>query len=131
MSMYGRSREASERFAERRRKEDEAPRLREALPDLRTLRLEVEEQRGTSAVAETKHVRIVVVDRAPALFMLPCGDSECRDGGHDVTNEVLDRLRHGATDFVVEDRCFGNVRDVARGRIVRVNIKATYMPGRP
>jgi hypothetical protein len=54
MSMYGRSREASERFAERRRKEDEAPRLKEAVPNLASLRLEVEEHRGTSAVAETR-----------------------------------------------------------------------------
>jgi hypothetical protein len=126
MSMYGRSREASERFAERRRREDEAPRLKEAVPNLGSLRLEVEEHRGTSAVAETRHVRIVMVDRGPALFVLPCGDSECRDGGHDITNEVMDRLRQGAKDFVVEDRCFGNVRDVACGRIVRVLAAATY-----
>ena len=126
MSMYGRSREASERFAERRRREDEAPRLKEAVPNLASLRLEVEEHRGTSAVAETRHVRIVMVDRGPALFVLPCGDSECRDGGHDITNEVMDRLHHGAKDFVVEDRCFGNVRDVACGRIVRVLAAATY-----
>jgi hypothetical protein len=126
MSMYGRSREASERFAERRRREDEAPRLKEAVPALASLRLEVEEHRGTSAVAETRHVRIVMVDRGPALFVLPCGDSECRDGGHDITNEVMDRLRHGTKDFVVEDRCFGNVRDVACGRVVRVLATASY-----
>lgn len=126
MSMYGRSREASERFAERRRREDEAPRLKEAVSNLASLRLEVEEHRGTSAVAETRHVRIVMVDRGPALFVLPCGDSECRDGGHDITSEVMDRLRHGTKDFVVEDRCFGNVRDVACGRIVRVITSATY-----
>jgi hypothetical protein len=129
MSMYGRSREASERFAERRKREDEAPRLREEVPNLESLRLEVEEHRGTSAVAETKHVRIVMVDRGPALFVLPCGDSECRDGGHDITNEVMDRLRRGTKDFVVEDRCFGNVRDVSCGRIVRVLAIATYSGG--
>jgi hypothetical protein len=131
MSMYGRSREASERFAERRRREDEAPRLREELPALKTLRLEVEEHRGTSAVAETKHVRIVIIDRAPALFIVPCGDSECREGGHDITGEVMDRLRQGIAEFVVEDKCFGNVRDVACGRIVRVLAAATYAAPSP
>ena len=129
MSMYGRSREASERFAERRRREDEAPRLREEIPNLRSLRLEVEEHRGSSAVAETKHVRIVMVDRGPALFVLPCGDSECRDGGHDITSEVMDKLRRGTTAFTVEDRCYGNVRDVSCGRIVRVLATATYASG--
>jgi hypothetical protein len=128
MSMYDRSREASQRFADRRKREDEAPRLREEFPSLRTLRLEVEEQRGTSTVAETKHVRIVIIDRAPALFILPCGDSDCREGGHDVTTEVLDRLRNGVKAFTVEDKCFGNVRDVACGRIVRVHATATYSP---
>jgi hypothetical protein len=126
MSMYGRSREASERFAERRRREDEAPRLKEVVPAIRTLRLEVEEHRGSSAVAETKHVRIVMVDRGPALFVLPCGDSECRDGGHDITSDVMDRLRRGVTEFVVEDRCFGRVRDVPCGRVVRVIATASY-----
>src|ERR1700691_4968117 len=101
MAMHGKSREASERFAERRRREDEAPRLRDEIPSLRTMRLEVEEHRATSAVAETRHVRIVIVDRAPALFVLPCGDPDCRDGGHDVTSEIMDRLRHGATEFVL------------------------------
>jgi hypothetical protein len=126
MSMYDRSREASQRFADRRRREDEASRLKEEVPNLRTLRPEVEEHRGTSTVAETKHVRIVLVDRAPALFVLPCGDTDCRDGGHDVTNEVLDRLRHGIGKFTVEDKCFGNVRDVACGRIVHVHATATF-----
>lgn len=126
MSMYGRSREASERFAERRRREDEAPRLKEVVPNLKTLRLEVEEHRGTSTVAETKHVRIVLVDRGPALFVVPCGDTECRDGGHDITTEVMDRLRHAVRDFVVEDRCYGRVREVPCGRVIRVMATATY-----
>ncbi len=130
MSIYGKAREASERFAERRKREDEAPRLHDEVPGLRTLRLEVEEQRASSTVAETKHVRIVVVDHAPALFVLPCGDGDCRDGGHDLTGEILARLRHGATDFTVEDRCYGSVRDVPCGRIVRVRIKATVASAR-
>ena len=126
MSMHGKSREAQERFAERRRREDEAPRLRDEAPDLRSLRLVIEEARGTTSLAEARHVRIVIVDRAPALFIIPCGDPDCRDGGHDVTRELLSNLHTHDKEFVVKDSCNGNVRDVACGRTVQVKASATY-----
>ena len=124
--MSGRSREAQVRFSERRRREDEALRLRVEVPNLQTLKLEVEERRGSSTLSETKHVRVVVIDRAPALFFLPCGDRDCRDGGHDVTYDVLRGLRAGNESFEAEDTCAGNIRGVTCGRIVRVVVKATY-----
>jgi hypothetical protein len=124
--MHGKSREASERFAERRRREDEAPRLRDEAPELRTLRLVIEESRGTTSLAEARHVRIVIVDRAPALFMIPCGDNDCRDGGHDVTRELMNHVRAKDKEFVVKDSCLGTVRDVPCGRTVIVKATATH-----
>jgi hypothetical protein len=124
--MTGRSREAFLRFAERRRREDEARRLHEEVPGLLTLRLEVEEHRGNATFAETKHVRHVVVARAPSLFVLPCGDPDCRDGGHDVTDALLQRLRTGATDFVIEDACVGDARGAKCDRMVALRATATY-----
>jgi hypothetical protein len=124
--MSGRSREAQVRFSERRRREDEALRLKVEVPSLMSLKLEVEERRGSSTLSETKHVRVVVVDRAPALFFLPCGDRDCRDGGHDVTYDILRGLRAGSESFETEDTCAGNIRGVTCGRIVRVVIRATY-----
>jgi hypothetical protein len=124
--MSGRSREAQVRFSERRRREDEALRLKVEVPSLLSLRLEVEERRGSSTLSETKHLRVVVVDRAPALFFLPCGDRDCRDGGHDVTYDVLRGLRAGIESFEAEDTCAGNIRGVTCGRVVRVVVKATY-----
>ena len=124
--MTGRSREAFLRFAERRRREDEARRLHSEVPTLRTLRLEIEERRGSSALAETKHVRHVVVAHAPALFVLPCGDPDCRDGGHDVTDGLMQRLREGATSFAVEHACSGDVRGAPCERIVIVRAAATH-----
>lgn len=124
--MSGRSREAQVRFSERRRREDEALRLRVEVPNLASLKLEVEERRGSSTLSETKHVRVVVIDRAPALFFLPCGDRDCRDGGHDVTYDVLQGLRSGNEAFEAEDTCAGNIRGVSCGRIVRVVVRATY-----
>ena len=124
--MTGRSREAFLRFAERRRREDEASRLHADVPELRALRLEVEEHRGNSPLAETKHVRHVVIARAPALFVLPCGDGECKDGGHDVTDVLMQRLRDGATEFVIDHECGGDVRGARCDRVVRVRASAKY-----
>jgi hypothetical protein len=124
--MTGRSREAFLRFAERRRREDEARRLHLEVPPLRTLRLDIEEHRGSSTLAETKHVRHVVVANAPALFALPCGDPDCREGGHDLTEPVMQHLRQKAIHFVVEHDCGGDVRGARCDRLVRVRAAATY-----
>ena|SRR5579864_5185379 len=126
--MTGRSREAFLRFAERRRREDEAQRLQSEVPRLCALKLEIEEHRGTSTLAETKHVRHVVVARAPALFVLPCGDPDCREGGHDVTDSLMRHLREGATDFVVEHECVGDVRGARCDRVVRIRAASSYSP---
>jgi hypothetical protein len=131
--MSGRWREAELRYNERRKRANEAQRLNALVPGLRMLRLEVEEQRGASALAETKHVRPIVddrlglsADRAPALFLLPCGDRDCRDGGHDVTDAVIRGLKSRAERFEVEDTCIGNIRGAECGRTVRIVAKASY-----
>ncbi len=123
--MIRRSREASERFAERRRLEDEAERLAATVPALRSLRLEVKQGRE-GVIAETKHVRHVVVARAPALFLLPCSDSACKDGGHDLTAPMLSELKRRVETFVLEDTCFGNVGTGSCGRILHVAATAAY-----
>jgi len=124
--MMGRSREASLRFAERRRREDEAQRLTVEIPRLRALKLEIEEHRGSSALAESKHVRHVVVARAPALFVLSCGDPDCRDGGYDLTESLMSKLREGTLEFVVEHECRGDVRGAPCNRLVRVRGAPSY-----
>jgi hypothetical protein len=118
--------EASQRFAERRRREDEAPRLLERVPELTGLRLEVEERRASSNAADSKHVRHVVVDRAPALFFLPCGDPACKDGGHDVTSPLMRGLMGRETKFEAEDTCSGSVGTAPCGRVLHVVGIATY-----
>jgi hypothetical protein len=121
-----RSREGAARFAERRQRENEAQRLREAIPNLATLRLDVEERRGSVQVAESKHVRHVVVDIAPALFVLVCGDSSCKDGGHELTNAIMRNLQNGQTSFEVEDECLGSVGTATCHRIIHITATATY-----
>jgi hypothetical protein len=117
--------EAAQRYAERLQREQEAPRLRDRVPALATLRLEITEGRNLGS-GDSKHSRIIVVDTAPALFSLTCGEHACRDGGHDVTLAVLDGLRAGTTRFQVQDACLGNVGTADCGRTMLVDITATY-----
>jgi hypothetical protein len=118
--------EGAERFAERRKREDEAPRLTAEVPRLRSLALEIEERGEGGPVAEPTHVRRVVVEHAPALFVLPCGDARCRDGGHDVTYAVMRALRDGETRFEGQDVCSGSVGTGQCSRALHFVGIATY-----
>ncbi len=117
--------EAAERFAARRRREDEAPRLQQQVPSLVSLRLEVEEKRASAVAVESRHVRHVV-DGAPALFLLPCGDPACKEGGHDLTTPIMRGLTSGTKRFEVEDVCAGDIGTARCGRILKVTAIATY-----
>ena len=114
---------AALRFAERRRREDESPRLCDEAPELLSLRLEVDE-RGSAAAP--KYIRHIVVDTAPALFFLPCGDPTCVDGGHDVTTEVMRALRSRSQFFDGTDGCFGSMGSSSCGRVVHYSAVAVY-----
>ena len=124
--MKWRQREAAERFAERRRREDEAPRLLDVVPKLSSLRFKIEEYRAGGSLAETGHVRPIVVANAPALFVFPCQDSSCKDGGHDVTSEITTALRNGKEQFQGEDACRGQVGSAECSRVLRYSATATY-----
>jgi hypothetical protein len=107
---------AGERFAERREREDRAPRLSETVPALDALTLQIRETSASGSCPEAAHLRRVVVEHAPALIFIVCHDSYCRDGGHDISREVLRALGHGQTEFTGEHRCRGHVgnRDCER-----------------
>jgi len=127
--MMGRNgRDAAARFAERRRLEDEAQRLRDVAPKLTSLRIEVAEGREGSTTAEISHTKRVVVEVAPALFWFQCGDASCRDGGHDVTNELVRGLREGKAEIHGQDTCFGHTGNADCGRVLRFTAYAEYSP---
>jgi hypothetical protein len=111
------------RFAERRQREDEAPRLSAEAPNLRSLRLEIEEQ---GASAQPKYTRRIVIDTAPALFFLPCADPRCVDGGHDVTASVMRALRCHSHSFDGTNECVGYVGSSACARTIHFNVFAEY-----
>jgi hypothetical protein len=125
-SFRSRSTEASQAAAERRQREDRAPRLLAEVPALASLKLELEELRQGASVPETVHVKHVAVAHAPALFDLPCLDSTCSGGGHDVTSQVLAALRSRSARFQGEHACNGTTRTAACTRVLRYVGIATY-----
>ncbi len=125
-SFRSRSTEASQAAAERRQREDRSPRLLAEVPTLATLKLELEETRAGASVPETVHVKHVAVAHAPALFDLPCLDTTCTGGGHDVTQQILAALRSKAARFQGEHACNGTTRTAACTRVLRYVGLATY-----
>lgn len=126
----GRRNDAAARFDERRQREHESVRLRDRVPNLASLRLGIVEGRGETKV-DPKHSRVIMVDTAPALFVLPCADHACRDGGHDITSEILRGLQSGASQFEIDDDCQGTISATACGRKMHVTVLATYAPTAP
>jgi hypothetical protein len=96
------------------------------VPKLATLKLELEEHEGTSRRPEQNHIRHIVVASAPALFMVPCGDARCKDGGHDITRDVMRSLRSGETKFQGTDACQGSQGSGLCVRVLHYTGIATY-----
>jgi hypothetical protein len=126
MASYRRNPEAQQRAAERRKREDDALRLRAEVPALESLRLQLEERRAGEVIPETAHIRRIVVESAPALFLVPCGDTSCKEGGHDLTNQLMERLRSKAQQFDGEDTCRGQTATGACPRVLRYSATAAY-----
>jgi hypothetical protein len=113
----------AQRFADRRQREDDAPKLSSQVPALLSLKLDVEERTG---VGGTKHIRRFLVDRAPALFLVPCGDPRCIDGEHDLTLEVMHALRDRQTSFTGRDECRGAIGSSPCQRVLHFDGTAEY-----
>jgi hypothetical protein len=73
-----------------------------------------------------RHVRHVVVGRAPALFTIVCSDPNCLDGGHDVTVPVMRALSLRETVFEGEDRCQGSLGSSFCTRVLHFDAVASY-----
>lgn len=121
----------SERASEaqdRRDREDTATRLITVVPGIRSLALEIREFRGAGdgTVPLVSYRKLVVVDRAPALFEIRCSDTDCSDGGHDLTRAIMAALKEQTTDFKGRDICFGLRRNESCGRRLEYHVTATY-----
>ena len=117
--------EAAIRAAERRRREDEAKRLAEVVPELESLSIQVDERLHGNHEVEVAHVRHVVVEQAPALFALPCCDRHCT-GEHDLTAPLLTALRNGEEQIEGKDACHGQNKEGECHLELRFVASATY-----
>jgi len=128
MDSFRRQGAGAHRFAERRLREDEAPRLATAIPDLVSLSLAIADG-SDSTFAQPKHVRRVVVAHAPALFVIGCSDPNCQEGGHDVTHPIMQALTRRQTAFHGEDKCYGALGMSQCTRVLRYEALADYTQG--
>jgi hypothetical protein len=126
MQNFRRQSATAQKFAERRQREDSAPRLTAEVPGLLSLCLAIEEASDATTVSRPKHLRRIVVERAPALFLVPCGDPRCTDGGHDVTDSIMGALVKRETTFRGEDKCNGYLGAAPCMRILRYDAVAEY-----
>jgi hypothetical protein len=120
--------EVAQRFQDRRRREDDAPRLRDEVPELKSLRLVLEEFRQGGPSALASHTRHVVVERAPALFVVPCCEADC-DGDHDLTRELLRILRTSVEKFGGKHECYGTRNNETCHHELRYQAHASYIGG--
>jgi hypothetical protein len=118
--------EAALRYQERRQREEQAPRLTTEVPDLLTLDLDLSETSTQVASGVARHVRRIQVEHAPALFLFPCGDPQCRDGGHDLTREIMRDLARHAPTFEGDDSCRGAIGPNQCSRVLHYAATATY-----
>jgi hypothetical protein len=105
---------------------DAAPRLSAEVPGLQSLKLSVSEWRAGAEIPGTAYVRLFVLQSAPAHFFVPCGDRRCKDGGHDLTREIMYALQRKSTEFGGEDECRGNVGGGECSRVLRFTLAATF-----
>lgn len=122
-------REEAARFEERRRAEDEAPRLQDAVPRLRSLRIRLEERQQAATSPLASYTRHIVVTRAPALFRIPCGDKDCTDGGYDLTRAMMRGLNAAHESFTGDEECYGDRRGTRCGRKLHFIADAQFAPG--
>lgn len=111
--------EVKQRAAERRLREDEAPRLNAEIRRLVSLQIDVEN-------GANKYTWRIVVERAPALFEIACSEPACEHGGHDITRSVTRALAAASTRFEGESVCRGDLPLGSCGRVLKYVATATY-----
>jgi hypothetical protein len=108
---------------ERRQREDSAPRINEMFPQLSALSIHVDEH---SSVLSPRYVRRVVIQNAPALFILPCSDPNCSDGGHDISSDIIGQVRSKRREFDGSHVCGGWIGSRQCGRTIWFHCEASY-----
>ncbi len=113
---------------DRWKRENDAPRLKDEVPKLQTVRMNLEEYSGGHSVAGTSRIQHVVVAQASSRFEIPCGDSKCEEGGHDITRDALAQLRAARPEFEGSSVCVGHVGERPCERQLKYSVQAKYDP---
>jgi hypothetical protein len=123
--VYRRKGELPEALAEHRRREDAAPRLRDEVRRLVSLRLTLEDLRDEGRVVAMSYVKPIVVADAPAYFEIRCMEPRC-DGRHDLTDAVMHALRQSKPSFAGRSDCPGSMGDTPCARVLAYSCEATF-----
>jgi hypothetical protein len=105
MSQRRKRGEVAQNVADRRRREDDAPRLQVEVPRLARLSLSLGERGAGGRDPGSAHIRRVVMESAAALFLVPCSAPGCPSGAHDLTTAIMPELLGGSTRFEGETGC--------------------------
>lgn len=111
-----------------RRREDDAPRLRSAVRQLRSLRLRFASEASSNGGDSARYTKPVVVATAPAHFEIHCLEPRC-DGYHDITSTVMAGLGAERGAFSGSSECHGTLGTMPCGRVLVFSAEATYGPG--
>jgi hypothetical protein len=111
---------------DRWKRENDAGRLKDEVPKLDTLRMQLEEFSGGHSIAGTSRVQHIVVAQASSRLEIPCGDSKCEEGGHDLTHDVLGKLRAAQPAFEGSSVCVGHVGERPCERLLKYSAQAKY-----
>ncbi len=125
MMRRGRDLDAKKRMLDRWRRQDEAARLRDRMPEVDSLTIALEEHEADDE-PPVSHVRLVPVESAPALFEIPCTDKDCSGGVYDITQEVMSALQHHRKRFEGTQQCTGTSHDQPCARKLRYVGVARY-----
>ncbi|MFI5307242.1 MAG: hypothetical protein ACHQ53_07820 [Polyangiales bacterium] len=110
---------------EHRRREDAAPRLRDQIERLESLRLKFEDVRSEGRTLAIAYTKPIVIETAPACFEVRCMEARC-NGRHDLSTPVLLALRQAKTVFEGQSSCNGMIGDVACDHTLAYAGEATY-----
>jgi hypothetical protein len=123
--------ERQERNNRRSERERAAGTLLGKVPSLTRLDIAFHEKSSGVCADDTRYVRRVVIESAPALFEVSCCGPQCEDGGYDVTREMLRALSSSSLHFEGEQACRGRRGPGDCGRVLTFVATATYADAQP
>jgi len=118
--------EQSHRRSERWDRENAAPRLKQLVPSLKGLRLTLVEQRAERDISGTRRTQHVMVDTASTRFEIPCGETDCDGGGHDLSRIAASQLSERRGAFGGKSECHGYIKERPCDRHLEYAFVAEY-----